>query len=463
MEIIRTTKPARLDARAKSCARGYKRALTAAKKEYRSAEKVRNAEMRVWVKEEEKWRKVREAEGKLIELPAVVSRDGRVQSLTLKTAANILDMYEDEMCLDVETSGYWIGHNFYELRTIQLGGEEMAVVLDADDQGQLAVAAYGLKIAKILHAHSAMADVIPCVEAGLISWDDAWGKMVDSVLLAKLQDPKMSGSDADGLKDLAHDMLREYATAPAAEKAKNELFKAMGCKIKLKSKDSREVNGWYRVNRFSETMIRYAGSDVLDLAAVIRVMPALPVDDSVLQRERLIQEQCAEVAWKGFKLDKAHIKRKIAEHEKSRDELQAQILLLSDGRIVNPSASQGKSAVGTIMAELFPEIKSKLAISEDSGNPSADKKSLSAITEDDGLLVFHLSKLILAYRHDVTTLGLLLYPLEDLCDNGDGRMRPIVFTINAATGRMSCVRPNGQQFSRQGGVRASVIGDDYLE
>lgn len=455
--IVRTSKP---DARAKSCAAGYKRALTAAKKEFRAQEKIRKAEERVWLKEEAKWHARREAEGKLIELPAVVFRDGTVKSVDVGTAVTILGRYANEMCLDVETSGYWIGHNLYELRTIQLGGEEMAVVLDADDPEQREVARAGLRIAKILHAHSAMADVIPCVHAGLISWDDAWGKMVDSVLIAKLNDPKMSGSDANGLKDLARDMLREYATAPAAELEKNVLFKAMGCKIKLESKDPVEVNGWYQVNRFSETMIKYAGSDVLDLAAVLRVMPPLPVDDSVLQRERVLQEQCAEVAWKGFKLDVAHIKKKIAEHEQSRDELKAKILKFSAGRILNPSASQGKNSVGLILAEMFPEIKSKLAVS-DAGNPSADKKSLTTITEEDGLLVWQLSQWILAYRHDVTTLGLLLYPLEDLCDNGDGRMRPIVFTINAATGRMSCVRPNGQQFSRQGEVRKCVVADEF--
>ena len=35
------------------------------------------------------------------------------------------------MCLDCETSGYPLGHKLYELRTIQLGGEEAAVVYNA--------------------------------------------------------------------------------------------------------------------------------------------------------------------------------------------------------------------------------------------------------------------------------------------------------------------------------------------
>jgi hypothetical protein len=68
------------------------------------------------------------------------------------------------------------------------------------------------------------------------------------------------------------------------------------------------------------------------------------------------------------------------------------------------------------------------------------------------------------YRKEDTKLGLLLRPLEALCDHGDGRMRPTVYTIEASTGRASCVRPNGMQFSRQGGIRACVVaGEAELE
>jgi hypothetical protein len=442
-----------------------------ARAEQRKADKLHKDEERIWLKEEEKWHKLRSAEGELVELPAVVLRNGTVKAVGKVTAVETLDLYLDAMCLDVETSGYWIGHQYYELRTVQLGGEEVAVVLDAGDPDQMAIASYALNAARKLHAHSASADVIPCVVAGLIDWDSAWGKMHDSVLYAKLTDPKLSGSEADKLKELASDLLREYAVAPFAEKAKNELFKAMGCKLKLEATDSREVNGWYKVNRFSETMIRYAGSDVLDLAGVLRVLPSVaqaytfPFDDpdarkltaeQVIEREREFQGICARPAMVGFALDADHIKTKIAEHEASKTGHLSNLAILTDGKITNPSTS----GTGATILELWPELAGKLEVSEKTGEPSAGKKSLANLKEDEvDPYAYQSAQEILAYRHDVTSLGLLLRPLENLCDQGDARMRPTVYTINANTGRCSCVRPNGQQFSRRGGIRKSVCAD----
>jgi hypothetical protein len=46
-----------------------------------------------------------------------------------------------------------------------------------------------------------------------------------------------------------------------------------------------------------------------------------------------------------------------------------------------------------------------------------------------------------------------------LCEYGDARARPTVYTLGTDTGRMSCVRPNLQQLPRQGGVRACITAD----
>jgi hypothetical protein len=60
---------------------------------------------------------------------------------------------------------------------------------------------------------------------------------------------------------------------------------------------------------------------------------------------------------------------------------------------------------------------------------------------------------VLDYRHHDTALGLFLEPYRELVRRGDGRARPTVYTLGADTGRMSCVRPNLQQVSREGGFR----------
>jgi DNA polymerase I-like protein with 3'-5' exonuclease and polymerase domains len=66
---------------------------------------------------------------------------------------------------------------------------------------------------------------------------------------------------------------------------------------------------------------------------------------------------------------------------------------------------------------------------------------------------------VLDYRHHDTVLGTFLAPYAQLCDRGDGRARPTVYTLGTDTGRMSCVRPNLQQLPREGGVRACITAD----
>jgi DNA polymerase I-like protein with 3'-5' exonuclease and polymerase domains len=426
------------------------------RKQERDAERERLKAEKAEAKAREKLElaiaKLEEAEGPKYQLPAIVNRKGVVVSTDTATAWRVLQDYMSALCLDVETSGYPPGHEHYALRTVQLGGEHYAVVLDADDEEQMVLASLALKMADKLHAHSAVADLVPCVIAGLIGWDEAWAKMHDSVLYAKLTDPKQSGSDAEGLKELASALLSHYATAPLAEKAKNALFKVMGCLVSTEITTPVERNGWYMVNKNCETMIVYAGSDVLDLGAVLRMLPSLPVDNSVLDREREFEAICSRVAWTGFKLDTSHVKEMIAKYEKEREELLAIVQYLSSGLIENPSSPD----TGEKLLQLFPELDGKLELSEKTGKPSAAKASLERPAKEGNVLC----KAILAYRHSVTTLGLLLRPLENLCDYGDGRMRPTVYTINADTGRTSCVRPNGQQFSRQGGIRQCVRADE---
>ena len=446
----RTPEQVAADKAAKVAESERKKADRAAERERVKAER---AAERVQARADGKLAKIREAEGGTVALPAVVLRDGTVRHVSDADAWAVMEMYMAGVCLDTETSGYPLGHQLYELRTVQLGGEHAAIVYDASDPAQMQVASLALTMAARIYAHSVTADAIPVVHTGLITWGDLWPKLYDSVLNAKLTDPKMSGSDADALKELADDLLREYAVSPMAEKAKNALFAAMDCLVDTSLTTPPEKNGWYRVNRYSVVMTRYAGSDVLDLGAVLRVLPPLPVSEDVLNREREFQEACAPVTYVGFKLDLSHIKTKIADSEKARAEAQHNVEVLSDGKITNPKSPD----VIKLLPEVIPGLE--LPLHRKTKRPTADKSALEMVARSDDALTRHLCKQILEYRHCDTTLGLLLRPLEILCEYGDGRMRPTVYTIEASTGRCSCRRPNGQQFSRQGGVRACVTAD----
>src|ERR1700742_3426753 len=149
-------------AQAKKLAERYNRKLVAERRKADTAERKRQEVA------DAKAAKLLAAEGGHVELPAVVLRDGTVKHVSLRTVLEILDEYSEDMFLDCETSGYWVGHQHYELRTVQLGGEEMAVVLDADNGKQMLIASWALNGATRVWAHSIMADAIPCVVHGLI-------------------------------------------------------------------------------------------------------------------------------------------------------------------------------------------------------------------------------------------------------------------------------------------------------
>jgi P4 family phage/plasmid primase-like protien len=396
-------------------------------------------------------------EGPVYPLPVLTARNPAdpgapplVLPCSIDEAVAAVTPYLGDLSVDVEHSGYPVGHADYRLRLVQLGGEHIAAVFDPDDPAQQDAIRDLVARAGLLHAHSACADLVPLAWAGLGDRDAMWSRMEDSVLIAKLGDPGLAGSEESELKRLALGLLGGYSASKPADEARSALFKSGRWLTNLKPDTPVAKSGWANVKPGCETFARYAGSDVLDLAAVLRVLPR--PDEGVLARERQFQAVCSRVAHDGFRLDHPHIRLKTAEYEQARDAAQRRVAELTGGAIANPSSS--KEVPAALAAMGVP-----LGLTKD-GNPSAAKDVLEPLAKAKGYEHAELCSQILEYRHDVTTLGLLLNPLNELCVRGDGRMRPVVYTINADTGRTSCVRPNGQQFSRQGGIRACVIADD---
>jgi hypothetical protein len=394
-------------------------------------------------------------EGPLHQLPVIVARNPQapdapplVLPCTLDQAAGLIEAALPALCVDCETTGFPPGHPDYGLRLVQLGDEHVAVVLDPDDEAQALWIRETVSRAAALHAHSAAADLVPLARAGLGDAEEMWAKMTDSVLVTKLGDPTLAGSDENQLKKLAQAVLGSYAVSPVAEQDKNALFKSGGWLVETKPTTPREKSGWAMVRKSCETFARYAGSDVLDLGGVIRVLPR--PDERILVREREFQAMCARISHQGYRLDHPHIQAKITEYTAAREAALERVRAACPA-ITNPSSTKE-----------VPEALAAMGIPLErtgEGNPSAAKGVLEPLANVPGYEHAPLLRDILEYRHDVTTLGLLLEPLNVLCERGAGRMYPVVYTINADTGRTSCVRPNGQQFSRQGGIRACVIAD----
>jgi hypothetical protein len=211
--------------------------------------------------------KIAELGGPLVQLPAIVLRDQSILPCTPEQAAAWLEPMTAELSVDVEHSGYPAQHKDYALRLVQLGNEHSAVVLDPGDPEQAQVVRNALRAAQVLHAHSALADLIPLEAAGLGD-KTMWDKMRDSVLLAKLSDPALCDSDEAGLKALAKALLGpDYALSWKAEQLKNAIFAAGGWLIECEVTTPLERSGWAQIP-LCEAFVRYAAADVLDCSAV---------------------------------------------------------------------------------------------------------------------------------------------------------------------------------------------------
>lgn len=390
--------------------------------------------------------KIAEAAGAVLELPALVLRDGTVTPIGLTDVPGIADAFGwgAELTVDVEHTGYPVGHADYALRTIQLGGEHAAVVLDAADPAQTALAGELLERAAVLHAHSATADLIPLAVAGVIDLERGWDAMLDTVIPAKLADPASTGSDP-GLKQLAGAVLGAAAVSPAADAARAALFKAGRWLTEVAATTPAERSGWAQVDPRSATMIRYAASDVLDDAALARRLPSVP--PGVLERERIAQRMTARVAHRGLAIDGAHVAQLL---DRERAALADAGERLRAAGVANPGSDQQVAAVATGLGAQLPATAT--------GRRSVAKGALEPYRTLDGPLG-EFVRARLDYQRAETALGLILEPYHQLVARGDGRARPTVYTLSADTGRMSCVRPNLQQVPREGGYRACITAD----
>lgn len=386
------------------------------------------------------------ASGELVRLPAVVTRDGAVSPIALGDIEQLAYVFGfgREATVDVETTGYPVGHADYALRTIQVGSDQLAVVLDAADPEQRGMASWLLNGDGILHAHSATADLVPLAIAGVLDLDAAWDRMHDTVIPAKLADPQSTGSDP-GLKQLAGTVLGDSAATTQADLGRAQLFKAGKWLTDTKVTTPVERSGWAQVARNCATMVRYAASDVLDTAMLAKVLPA--VAPAVLERERTAQRMTARVAHQGIRIDGEHVAAKLPEHQAARH---AAGELVRGFGIDNPGSDQ--QAAVALLALGAPLTRTA------TGRPSVAKGVLEPFQHAQGP-IGDLVRAVLDYRHHDTVLGTFLEPYHQLVTRGDGRARPTVYTLGADTGRMSCVRPNLQQVPRQGGMRACFTAD----
>lgn len=380
-------------------------------------------------------------------VPAVVDRMGVPVAVSLEQACTVVRTAAGRfgaLAVDVETTGYPLGHRDYQLRTVQLGDAQAAVVFDVRDPVQAQVVRGLLAEARRLVAHSAVADFVPLAQAGLIGWESAWAGVVDTVVVAKLADPTRTGL-APGLKRVAVAVLGEAAVSPRADQARAELFSRGGWVSAVDATTLVSRSGWAQVDPGWVTMVRYAASDVLDTAALVQALP--PADPGLLAREHAVARLTARLAYRGLRIDREHVGGLLAEHTGARARAAARVRGLG---VANPGSSRQVAAALVHAGAELPLTRT--------GERSVAAPVLESLRGAGGR-VGELVDAVLTYRAHSTLVGTFLSPYAVLCTQGDGRVRPTVYTLGTDTGRMACVRPNLQQLPRQGGIRACLTAD----
>lgn len=399
---------------------------------------------------QERAAKVAELAGETVELPALVMRTTptprHVEHVHVgPRLADAMEKARGHLTVDVETSGYPIGHPLYALKTIQLGTRVLAFVLDADCAVCCAIATAALKRATVLHAHNAAADIPALVHHEIATHAELWDRMEDTVLPAKLADPSSSGGDP-GLKSASAAVLGDAAVSPGADEARKALFTAAGWLVDTEPTTPAEKSGWLQVDKRCSTMISYAASDVLDGALLALELPA--PDPAVHTRERHVQRIVAPASTHGFPLDAERVLAQHAEHTAREAELGEKVR--THLGVVNPGSPKQ-------LGEAFLKIGAQLPVTA-TGKPSTAKDVMHTLAGRPGPAQ-ELAQLVLDWRHHDTLLKLFLRPWRIAVERGDGRVRPTVYTLGADTGRMSCVRPNMQQVPKKGGLRECVLAD----
>lgn len=370
---------------------------------------------------------VEQAMGEPTPLPVIVNRAGVVLPTSTAGVREMLAALGDDLTVDVETTGYPLGHADYGLRTIQLGTDQIAVVLDATDPEQCAAAAEALEHATVLRAYSAQADLVPLVHAGLIDRLSAWERMHDVVISTKLAEPMSAKSDSEaGLKATAARVLGDQAVAPAAERDKDALFRAGRWLKQLKVDTPRQRSGWANVDMGCTTMARYGASDVLDTHALALVAPELPL--VVLSRERTVQRLVSRVSHDGLRLDADYTRSLRAQKRAELEKLGNTVKAFG---IESPSSpAQVATRLAKMGAPLPVTAGGRLSVAKDAITP------LLGMQGDVG----ELARTYAAYTKIGKGVTAFLDPWMTLIERGDSRVRPTVYTLEARTGRMSCVQ-----------------------
>lgn len=368
------------------------------------------------------------------------------------------------LAVDVETDGLDIGDPAHRTRTIQLGADDVAVILHADDPEHVAVARELLNGPWLLTAHNASFDIQRLTLLGIFATiADGWAQMVDTMLLARIiEPPSIQPKGIYDLKGQSESWFPDRAVSQTAKQALERLFKSNKWLGLAKGWDPykpgrrgtkndsplytpegwAERNGWANVPTDSPEFIAYSAADVIDgarLAATLYPIVLATARVSVADEHRLARIAC-EMEYRGVRLDREWASARLAEVEADRDDAAA---VLADLGVTEPSKDRVIAAAIAAEGYTLPTTGA--------GAVSTTEEALESVAAAGSRIAEPLIRYRKAAKLASTYFGAYLRKPGD-------RVHCSISTMAAVTGRMSASKPNLQNVPREG-VRECFLAD----
>jgi len=207
------------------------------------------------------------------------------------------------LAVDVEATGLDIFSASYRVRTVQLATKDVAWVFLVDEAPNMGMkAAIGDILASrpILLAHNASYDLLALDRFGYLDLVEAWGRMVDTRLLAHLLDPraKSDGSVGHKLENLA----KHYLGDPTADRYEVDLF----AHFRANGWAKNTGEGYRKVDLYEPIYHRYGAADVVNTAWLFDILAPLVRAGGYTELstfEHNIARVCSEQQRRGMRVD----------------------------------------------------------------------------------------------------------------------------------------------------------------
>ncbi|MFD9205927.1 DNA polymerase [Streptomyces sioyaensis] len=355
--------------------------------------------------------------------------------------------------MDTETTGLDIYSPTYGLRTVQLGDERDAYVLQVEGRPEMAEAArWALSVLPRMVVHNAAFDLLVLDRHLSTPLETLAPRVTDSKILAHLYDPRLKaeGGTGLGLKELS--ALHVDPAAPDTQGDLTAVFRSIG---------ETKATGWRAIDINHPTYLQYAGLDVI-LAS--RLLPILEqqlkkvgVSQGLVDFEHRVMTICCKMMRRGMRVDQDYVRDLVGRLE---EEAEHQAALAAQYGVMSVNATAQVSAallgMGETLTEKTPSgaLKVDKAILLDLADLDTSWQRRGARTPNP------LADAVLRSKRAGKWKSSYGIAMRDGLDDA-GRIHPNINSLQARTARMSISGPPLQQLpSGDWTIRRALLPDE---